>query len=76
MLLEPSPASLFYNYNQTLQPVPEPFAGAYVPCQPTEEWLYECGPGTLVAAVRFRCGKVLSIIYGRSPRRVVSQRMV
>lgn len=61
-------APVYYNYNQTLQPVPEPFAGAYVPCQPTEEWLYERGPGNLVATVRFRWGKVLSIIYGRAPR--------
>ena len=32
-------------YSQTLQPVPEPFASAFVPCQPVEEWLYERGPG-------------------------------
>jgi len=55
-------------YNQTLQPVPEPFASAFVPCQQTEEWLYERGPGNLMATVRFRWGTVLSITYGRAPR--------
>jgi hypothetical protein len=55
-------------YGQTLNPVPEPFAGALVPCQPIEEWLYDRGPGNLMVTVRFRAGKVLSIVYGRVPR--------
>ena len=55
-------------YSQTLQPVPEPFASAYVPCQQIEEWLYERGPGQLVAIVRFRAGVVQSIRYGRDPQ--------
>ena len=55
-------------YSQTLQPVPEPFASAFVPCQPTEEWLYERGPGNLVATVRLRSGVVQSIAYGRAPQ--------
>jgi hypothetical protein len=55
-------------YGQTLQPVPEPFASAYVPCQLTDEWLYDRGPGNLMATVRFRSGAVQSIAYGRSPR--------
>ena len=55
-------------YASTLQPVPEPFASASVPCQQTDEWLYERGPGNLVATVRMRNGKVLSIKYGRVPR--------
>lgn len=54
-------------YNQTLQPVPEPFASAFVPCQHTDEWLYDRGPGNLMATVRFRSGTVLSITYGRVP---------
>ena len=55
-------------YSQTLQPVPEPFASAFVPCQQTEEWLYERGAGNLVATVRIRSGVVQSIAYGRAPR--------
>ena len=55
-------------YSQTLRPVPEPFASAFVPCQQVEEWLYERGPGNLVATVRFRSGVVQSIRYGRVPQ--------
>ena len=61
-------APVYYSDSLTLRAVPEPFASTYVPCQPTEEWLYERGPGNLVATVRFRWGKVLSILYGREPR--------
>ena len=49
-------------------PVPEPFASAYAPCVATEEWLYERGPGNLLATVRLRSGVVQSIVYGRTPR--------
>ena len=55
-------------YSQTLQPVPDPFASLYVPCQQVEEWLYERGPGQLPAVVRFRAGVVQSIRYGRDPQ--------
>jgi hypothetical protein len=55
-------------YNHTLRPVPEPFASAFVPCQQTDEWLYDRGPGHLMATVRFRAGTVQSITYGRTPR--------
>jgi hypothetical protein len=55
-------------YNQTLNLVPEPFASVYVPCQQTDEWLYDRGPGNLLATVRFRSGVVQSITYGRVPR--------
>jgi len=55
-------------YAQTLNPVPGPIAGYYVPCQPVEEWLYERGPGNLVATVRFQWGVVQSIRYGQPPR--------
>jgi hypothetical protein len=55
-------------YSGSVQLVPEPFAGAYVPCLYTEEWLYERGPGELLAVVRMRGGKVQSIVYGREPR--------
>ena len=54
-------------YSQTLQPVPDPFASTFVPCQQVEEWLYERGPGQLTATVRFRSGVVQSIRYGRVP---------
>ena len=52
----------------SLDPVPAPIAGLYVPCQPVEEWLYDRGPGNLMATVRFRDGKVASIRYGRLPK--------
>jgi Protein of unknown function (DUF2845) len=52
-------------YSGTLQPVPDPYAGWFVPCQQTEEWLYDRGPGNLMATVRFRAGVVQSIRYGR-----------
>jgi Protein of unknown function (DUF2845) len=55
-------------YSGTLNPVPEPFASVIVPCQVTDEWLYDRGPGNLVATVRFRSGAVSSITYGRVPR--------
>jgi len=55
-------------YAGTLIPVPAPIAGAFVPCQPIEEWLYERGPGNLMATVRFRAGVVQSIQYGRQPQ--------
>jgi hypothetical protein len=54
-------------YSSWLQPVPEPFASAWVPCQHVEEWLYDRGPGNLTATVRFRFGVVQSIRYGRVP---------
>ncbi|MCX2860499.1 DUF2845 domain-containing protein [Paucibacter sp. PLA-PC-4] len=54
-------------YAGTANPVlvPAPIAGAYMPCQPIEEWLYDRGPGNLMATVRFRAGVVQSIRYGR-----------
>ena len=38
-----------------------------IPCVQVEEWLYERGPGELVATVRVRSGVVQSIKYGRDP---------
>jgi hypothetical protein len=55
-------------YSGTLQPVPDPIAWSVAPCQPVEEWVYDRGPGNLVATVRFRSGIVQSIVYGRSPQ--------
>src|SRR5262245_33547294 len=49
------------------RPVPEPFSSLVVPCQQVDEWLYDRGPGNLVATVRFRYGRVVSIVYGRVP---------
>jgi hypothetical protein len=40
----------------------------YLPCQPTDEWLYDRGPGNLQATVRLRAGRVISIHYGETPR--------
>jgi hypothetical protein len=50
-------------YYPGFQLVPEPFASTIVPCQEIEEWLYDRGPGNLVATVRFRAGVVQSITY-------------
>ena len=61
-------APLYFSQSQNLYLVPEPFAAAYLPCQQTEEWLYDRGPGNLVATVRIRSGVVQSITYGRVPR--------
>jgi hypothetical protein len=55
-------------YSGTLHPVPEPFASVIVPCQQIDEWVYDRGPGQLMATVRFRSGLVQSIRYGRTPR--------
>lgn len=49
-------------------PVPAPIASLFVPCLPVEEWLYDRGPGNLMATVRFRAGVVQSIRYGRMPQ--------
>lgn len=49
-------------------PVPEPFASNYLACQPVDEWIYDRGPGNLVATVLLRSGKVTSIRYGRVPQ--------
>ena len=55
-------------YSGTPYVVPQPFASIYVPCQQTEEWLYDRGPGNFMATVRFRSGVVQSITYNRAPR--------
>ena len=55
-------------YSGTPYQVPEPYASIYVPCQQTEEWLYDRGPGNFMATVRFRSGIVQSITYNRAPR--------
>jgi len=55
-------------YGGSPYPVPEHYARQIVPCLPTEEWLYERGPGNLWATVRLRSGMVLSITYGHTPR--------
>ena len=51
-------------YSPGFQQVPEPFARAVAPCLRVDEWLYDRGPGNLVATVRLRAGIVLSITYG------------
>ncbi|HKQ25672.1 MAG TPA: DUF2845 domain-containing protein [Burkholderiales bacterium] len=55
-------------YSGSRYPVPEPFASYYVPCQQTEDWLYDRGPGSLMATVRIRYGVVQSITYNHAPR--------
>jgi hypothetical protein len=60
-------APLYVQEAHRWQPVPEPWASRAVPCQVVEDWLYERGPGNLMATVRLRDGVVLSIRYGRTP---------
>ena len=55
-------------YPGTFNVVPEPFASLVVPCLRVEAWLYERGPGEMVATVYLRSGVVQSIQYGREPR--------
>lgn len=55
-------------FGPTLLPAPEALATALVPCQPVEDWLYDRGPGNLMATVRFRSGAVRAIFYGRTPK--------
>ena len=55
-------------YGGTSYLVPEPMASLYVPCIYTEEWLYERGPGELLAVVRIRAGRVQTITYSRQPQ--------
>lgn len=50
------------------QLVPSAFVGVAVPCTPIEQWVYDRGPGNLMATVRFRAGVVQSISYGRAPQ--------
>jgi Protein of unknown function (DUF2845) len=66
MLKDSYCASVYFG--QIYYPVPEPIATTLVPCQVVEEWLYDRGPGHLMATVRFRSGVVQSIRYGRVPR--------
>lgn len=62
-LFQDSYCAPVYHY-PGLQPVPKPFASSVVPCLMVDEWLYDRGPGSLVATVRFRAGVVISITYG------------
>ncbi len=55
-------------FGPDLQLVPEPWAGAVLPCQTIEEWIYDRGTGNMAATLRFRAGVLQSIRYGRSPR--------
>jgi hypothetical protein len=66
-VLKDSYCASIYSYG-SLRPIPEPFASNLFPCQQVEEWLYDRGPGNLLATVRFRSGVVQSITYGRTPR--------
>jgi Protein of unknown function (DUF2845) len=55
-----------------LQPaLPAPYGSQQLPqvaCLVTEEWLYDRGPGNLVAVVRIREGRIISIRYGEQGR--------
>lgn len=46
---------------------PAAYGWGGVPCQMVEEWLYDRGPGNLLARVRILGGSVLSIRYSRAP---------
>lgn len=55
-------------YPGTFNVVPPAIAATVVPCLQIEEWLYERGPGAMLATVYLRSGVVSSIAYGRQPR--------
>jgi Protein of unknown function (DUF2845) len=42
--------------------------GNIAPCLQVDEWLYDRGPGNMMATVRFQSGVVQAIRYGRSPQ--------
>jgi hypothetical protein len=67
LLKDSSCAPLVVREQQRWQAVPDAWIGRAVPCQVVEDWLYERGPGNLMATVRLRDGVVLSIRYGRTP---------
>lgn len=50
------------------QPLPAPLAQAIAGCVVVDEWLYDRGPGNLMATVRLQSGVIQSIRYARSPR--------
>jgi hypothetical protein len=54
-------------YSTTGYPVPDYLAPLVAPCVLVEEWLYDRGPGNMMATVHIRSGRVESITYGRSP---------
>ena len=56
------------SYADSGNAVPPDIAAAVVPCLSTEQWVYERGPGKLVATVHIRSGTVQSIRYGKAPR--------
>ena len=53
---------------RTGRPTHEGFVVQPGVCVPMEEWLYDRGPGNLMATVRFREGVVQTITYGQGPR--------
>ena len=53
---------------QNKELVPGTLAGAAVPCQQIDDWIYDRGPGKLMATVRIRSGSVQSIRIQRQPR--------
>lgn len=40
-----------------------PWYAQDLPCRPVDEWLYDRGPGNLMALVRFEAGRIHSIEY-------------
>jgi hypothetical protein len=71
-VLRDSYCAAIYTLSATpaLQPAPVwvQVPGSIVPCLQVDEWLYDRGPGNLMATVRFRSGVVQAIQYGRMPR--------
>jgi hypothetical protein len=52
----------------SLHPVPPTVVFGVFPCISVEEWLYDRGPGNLMATVRFLGGRVSNIRYDRLPQ--------
>jgi Protein of unknown function (DUF2845) len=60
-------APVFYKDKGMLRRLPGAVADVHLPCVPVELWLYERGPGNLMATVRIQSGAVQSIVYGHVP---------
>jgi len=64
---QPVPAQYGYPAYQRVQPV-QHVQQVQPVCVVTEEWLYDRGQGNLVAVVRIREGRIISIRYGEQGR--------
>lgn len=59
------------SYCRAVEVMPPPGAGRTpwyagdMPCRVVDEWLYDRGPGNLMATVRFESGRIQAIVYSQ-----------